>query len=297
MSRIAFLGIGNMGFPMAANLVRAGHEVHAFDISIEARQRIAALGAQAAESPLEAAEGADMVITMVPNSRAVADLYLGPAGLLAKLQSRPFLVDCSTIAPEAARDVASAAGRAGFTMLDAPVSGGVHRAAEGTLSFMVGGTEDALAQARPVLEQMGRFVFHAGGSGAGQAAKICNNMLAAVTMAATAEVMELGARNGLDAAVLTAIMQKSSGGNFFLERWHPWPNVLPDSPSSKSYAAGFQLALMLKDLGLALDSARANGAAVPLGALAQSLYALRSKEDGAPALDFSCIQTLYTHQA
>lgn len=297
MSRIAFLGIGNMGFPMAANLVRAGREVHAFDISAEARQRIAALGARAAESPLAAAEGADMVITMVPNSRAVADLYLGPAGLLAKLKSRPLLVDCSTIAPDTARDIASAAAREGFTMLDAPVSGGVQRAAEGTLSFMVGGTEDALAKALPVLEQMGRFVFHAGGSGAGQAAKICNNMLAAVTMAATAEVMELGARNGLDAAVLTAIMQKSSGGNFFLERWHPWPHVLPESPSSKGYAAGFQLSLMLKDLGLALDSARANGAAVPMGALAQSLYALRSKDDGAPALDFSCIQTLYTHPA
>lgn len=297
MSRIAFIGIGNMGFPMAANLVRAGHAVAAFDLSPDALQRLEALGAQAAASPLAAAEGADMVITMVPNSRAVSGLYLGPEGLLERLQARPLLVDCSTIAPETAREVAAAAERAGFAMLDAPVSGGVQKAAEGTLAFMVGGRDEVLARARPVLEQMGRFVFHAGGSGAGQAAKICNNMLAAVTMAATAEVMELGARNGLDPAVLTAIMQKSSGGNFFLERWHPWPQVLPESPSSKGYVAGFQLALMLKDLGLALDNARASGAAVPMGALAQSLYAIRSREDGAPALDFSCIQTLFTRPA
>lgn len=297
MSRIAFLGIGNMGFPMAANLVRAGRDVHAFDLSSGALERLRALGAQAAASPLDAAEGADIVITMVPNSRAVSDLYLGPDGLLARLRCRPLLVDCSTIAPEMARQVAAEAEREGFAMLDAPVSGGVQRAAEGTLAFMVGGKDEVLERARPVLEQMGRFIFHAGGNGAGQAAKICNNMLAAVTMAATAEVMELGARNGLDPAILTAIMQKSSGGNFFLERWHPWPQVLPDSPSSNGYAAGFQLALMLKDLGLALDSARANGAAVPMGALAQSLYAIRSKEDGAPALDFSCIQTLFTRQA
>ena len=297
MSRIAFLGIGNMGFPMAANLLRHGHDVHAFDLSSAALESLGALGARAAQSPLDAAEGADMIISMVPNSRAVSDLYLGPEGLLARLRSRPLLVDCSTIAPDTAREVAAAAEREGFALLDAPVSGGVLRAQEGTLAFMVGGRADALEKARPVLEQMGHFIFHAGANGAGQAAKICNNMLAAVTMAATAEAMELGARNGLDPAVLTAIMQKSSGGNFFLDRWHPWPHVLPDSPSSKGYVAGFQLQLMLKDLGLALDSARANGAAVPMGALAQNLYALRSKEDGAPALDFSCIQTLYTHPA
>ncbi|MBA4790767.1 MAG: 3-hydroxyisobutyrate dehydrogenase [Rhizobiales bacterium] len=297
MSRIAFIGLGNMGFPMAANLVRAGHEVRVFDLSADTVQRLAAQGAHGAESPRAAAEGADLVITMVPNGKVVSDLYLGPDGLLATLQGRPLLVDCSTIAPETARTLAAAAQAAGFAMLDAPVSGGVLRAAEGTLSFMVGGAGEALERARPVLEQMGRFVVHAGGNGAGQAAKICNNMLAAIAMAGTAEVMELGARNGLDPVVLTSIMQKSSGGNFFLERWHPWPDVLPDSPSSKGYAAGFQLALMLKDLGLALDNARAHGAAAPMGALAQSLYALRSKEEGAPALDFSCIQTLYTRNA
>ncbi len=286
-----------MGFPMAENLVRAGRQVHVFDLSSQAARRLAEAGGHAAADPRAAAEGADIVITMVPNGKVVSELYLGPNGLLATLQARPLLVDCSTIAPETARDLAAAAGRAGFAMLDAPVSGGVQRAAEGTLSFMVGGSEDALAQARPVLEQMGRFIFHAGGNGTGQAAKICNNMLAAVTMAATAEVMELGARNGLDAAVLSAIMQKSSGGNFFLDRWNPWPNVQPDAPSSHGYAAGFQLALMLKDLGLALDNARAHGSAVPLGALAQSLYAIRSKEEGASALDFSCIQTLFSRPA
>ncbi|QRG07885.1 3-hydroxyisobutyrate dehydrogenase [Xanthobacter dioxanivorans] len=297
MKKIAFIGLGNMGFPMAANLVRAGYEVGVYDLSADAVSRLASEGARAGRSPLDAADGADAVITMLPNGKIVCDLYLGPEGLIHALQDRPLLIDCSTIAPETARTVAAEAAAAGFSMLDAPVSGGPPRAAEGTLSFMVGGSGEALDAARPVLEKMGRFVFHAGGNGAGQAAKICNNMLAAVAMAGTAEVMELGVRNGLDPAVLSAIIQKSSGNNFVLERWNPWPGVLPEAPASKGYAPGFQLALMLKDLGLALDNARANGASVPMGALAQSLYALRSKEDGAGASDFSCIQTLYSRGA
>ncbi|MFG1374931.1 3-hydroxyisobutyrate dehydrogenase [Xanthobacter oligotrophicus] len=297
MRKIAFIGLGNMGFPMAANLLRAGYDVSAYDISTATVERLAASGARGAASPRDAADGAEAIITMVPNGKVVCDLYLGADGLIAALPGRPLLIDCSTIAPETARSVAAAAASAGFAMIDAPVSGGVQRAAEGTLSFMVGGSAEALAAARELLERMGGFIVHAGGNGSGQAAKICNNMLAAVTMAGTAEVLELGLRNGLDPAVLSAIMQKSSGGNFFLDRWNPWPNVMPEAPASKGYAAGFQLSLMLKDLGLALDNARAHGAAVPLGALAQSLYAIRSKEEGAGASDFSCIQTLYSRGA
>ena len=292
--KIAFIGLGNMGGGMAANQAKAGRTVTAFDLSTGALDRARAAGCTPATSVVEAVKDADVVITMLPAGPHVMKVY--SEQVIGAAPTSALLVDCSTIDVDTARKVAALAQEAGYAFADAPVSGGTAAAEAGTLAFMVGCDEAVLARVEAALEPMSRITIRAGDHGAGQAAKICNNMLAAVTMAATAEVMELGARNGLDAAVLTAIMQKSSGGNFFLERWHPWPHVLPDSPSSKGYAAGFQLALMLKDLGLALDSARANGAAVPLGALAQSLYALRSKEAGAPALDFSCIQTLYTHQ-
>lgn len=292
--RIAFIGLGNMGGGMAANQAKAGREVRAFDLSPAALERAAAAGCRPAASVAEAVADVDAVITMLPAGQHVRSVYAGQ--VLGHAPKTALLLDCSTIDVDSARAVATQAREQGYVFADAPVSGGTAAADAGTLAFMVGCDEGEFPRVEAALDPMSRITIRAGEHGAGQAAKICNNMLAAVTMAATAEVMELGARNGLDAAVLTAIMQKSSGGNFFLERWHPWPHVLPDSPSSKGYAAGFQLALMLKDLGLALDSARANGAAVPLGALAQSLYALRSKEAGAPALDFSCIQTLYTHQ-
>lgn len=296
MQRVAFIGLGNMGLPMAANLSAAGLEVHCFDLSKAAAERAAEKGCRLSASPAAASEGAEAVITMLPDNRAVTEVYLGERGLIGVLKSRPLLIDCSTIAPETARTVAGEAAAKGFEMIDAPVSGGVARASDGSLSFMIGGSAKTLARSRPLLELMGKTIIHVGPAGSGQVAKICNNMLAAVTMAATAEALALGVRNGLDPAVLSVIMQKSSGGNFFLNNWNPWPGVMPGSPASKDYAPGFQITLMLKDLGLALENARANGALTPMGAMAHSLFGLRARETGAGATDISSIQTLYLPQ-
>lgn len=297
MTDIAFIGLGNMGSPMAMNLLKAGHRVHVHDISADAIAELVARGASPAASAVDAASRAQVVITMLPNGAIVEDLYTGPDGLLASLASRPLLIDSSTIAADTAREIGSAARAAGFDMLDAPVSGGVMGAREGTLAFIVGGAETAFERAEPILQAMGRSIIHAGASGAGQVAKICNNMLAAILMAGTAEALALGARNGLDPKSLSAIIEKSSGGNFMVERWNPWPGVLPGSPASKGYAGGFQVALMLKDLGLAIDSAQTSKAAVPLGALARNLFQLHAAAGDEVALqDMSSIQRFYYPQ-
>ncbi|HEX7743260.1 MAG TPA: 3-hydroxyisobutyrate dehydrogenase [Sphingobium sp.] len=297
MTAIAFIGLGNMGAPMAENLLNAGHIVHVHDISADAIAKLVARGAHPATSAVDAASRAQIVITMLPTGAVVADLYFGPNGLLASLTNRPLLIDSSTIAADTARKLEAAAQAAGFAMLDAPVSGGVMGAREGTLAFIVGGSRDAFEQAEPILRAMGRSIIHAGESGAGQVAKICNNMLAAILMAGTAEALALGARNGLDPKSLSAIIEKSSGGNFMVERWNPWPGVLPDSPASKGYAGGFQVALMLKDLELALHSAQTSKAAVPLGALARNLFQLHAAAGDDIALrDMSSIQSFYYPQ-
>ncbi|PIM53034.1 3-hydroxyisobutyrate dehydrogenase [Roseateles chitinivorans] len=289
--RVAFIGLGHMGGPMAANLVKAGHVVTAFDLSEAALAKAAEAGAIAAPSALAAVEGASVVMSMLPASRHVEALYLGEGGLLARLPAGTLVIDCSTIAPASAQRVAEAAAARGVAMLDAPVSGGTAGAAAGTLTFIVGGEPSALDRARPLLAAMGRHVFHLGGAGAGQVAKLCNNMALGVIMAVTGEALALGASHGLDPRALSAMMAVSTGRSWATEVCNPWPGVKPEAPASRGYAGGFGNDLMLKDLGLAIEAALQVGAAVPLGELARNLYAL-NRLAGRGGLDFSSVQQL-----
>jgi 3-hydroxyisobutyrate dehydrogenase len=289
--RIGFAGLGNMGGPMARNLVAAGFEVAVFDLVAELASGIQ--GAEARPSAAATARGVDVFVSMLPTGRHVESLYLGDDGVLANADPGTLLIDCSTIDPESARRVATAAEAAGFAMLDAPVSGGTGGAQAGTLTFIVGGSAAALERARPVLEAMGRNVFHAGDNGAGQTAKICNNMLLAVLMAGTAEALALGVSNGLDPAVLSEIIKQSSGGNWSLNVYNPYPGVMDGVPASRGYQGGFLVDLMNKDLALAMDTAEASGSAVPLGALARNLFRLHQRVNDSGRLDFSSIQWLY----
>ncbi|VFR17641.1 3-hydroxyisobutyrate dehydrogenase [plant metagenome] len=287
MKQIAFIGLGNMGAPMALNLLKAGHALKVFDLSEKALKQAAEAGASVASSARDAVTGADCVITMLPASAHVEKLYLGD-DLLAGVRADALVIDCSTIAPESARRVAAAAQARGIAMIDAPVSGGTGGAAAGTLTFIVGGAAESLERARPLLEKMGKNIFHAGDAGAGQVAKICNNMLLGVLMAGTAEALALGVANGLDVKVLSDIISKSSGRNWATELYNPWPGVMPNVPASKGYEGGFGVDLMLKDLGLAAEAALAVRAATPLGELARNLYAMHSAQ-GNGGLDFSSI--------
>lgn len=294
MSRIAFIGLGHMGSPMALNLVKAGHSLTVFDLVPEAVAVLSDAGAQAAPSAAEAVKDCDVVITMLPASKHVEDLYLGDAGLLTHIAPDSLIIECSTIAAQSAIKVNHAATEKGLRMLDAPVSGGTGGAVAGTLTFIVGGDATALEQARPYLEKMGQNIFHAGEAGAGQVAKICNNMLLGILMAGTAEALALGVANGLDPQVLSGIIGKSSGRNWATEVYNPWPDVMPDAPASKNYAGGFGVDLMLKDLGLAAESAMTVKASTPLGELARNLYAMHSNQ-GNGKLDFSSILNLIRH--
>ena len=293
--RIAFIGLGHMGGPMALNLHRAGHALGAFDLSAEACERCAAEGLAIARSAAGALDGAEVVISMLPASAHVEALYLGGGdgapGLMAQIAPGTLVIDSSTIAADTSRRVAEAGARRGVAVIDAPVSGGTGGAIAGTLTFMVGGAAADLERARPVLEKMGAHIFHAGGPGAGQTAKICNNMLLGILMIGTAEALALGVANGLDPKVLSEIMRRSSGGNWALEKYNPMPGVMAAAPASKGYAGGFGTDLMLKDLGLAQESATAVRAATPLGGLARSLYAAHSLA-GHGALDFSSVLRL-----
>ncbi|MCV2216043.1 3-hydroxyisobutyrate dehydrogenase [Thauera sp. Sel9] len=288
---IAFIGLGNMGGPMAINLAKAGLQVKAFDLDATACARVAEHGASVADSARAAAEGAGVVISMLPASRHVEGLFLGNGsepGLLTALPAGTLLIDCSTIAPASAQKLAAAGQAAGIAVLDAPVSGGTAGAAAGTLTFMVGGAADDLARAEPILRHMGQNVFHAGAAGAGQSAKLCNNMLLGILMVGTSEALSLGQSLGLDPAVLAGIMKVSSGGNWVLEKYNPVPGVMEAAPASRGYSGGFGTDLMLKDLGLALEAAIAQRTPVPLGSLAESLYATHSRA-GNGGLDFSSI--------
>ena len=295
MSTIGFIGLGNMGGPMAKNLLNAGHQVKVFDLVEASMASVVAEGGTANKSAADAVRGADLVISMLPASKHVEALYLGDSGLITQLDADTLIIDCSTIAPESARKVAAAAAEAGFDMIDAPVSGGVGGAVGGTLTFMVGGSSKALDIARPLLEIMGKNIFHAGDAGAGQVAKVCNNMLLAVLMTGTAEALQLGVNNGLDPAVLSEIMQKSSGGNWALEVYNPFPGVMPSAPASNDYAGGFLVDLMIKDLGLAMASALETGSSTPMGALARNLYVTHGAK-GNGQIDFSSIQTSFQKQ-
>ncbi len=295
MTQIAFIGLGNMGGPMALNLIKAGHALRVFDLSPSALEAARAAGATVAASPAEAVAGAQTVISMLPASQHVESLYLGADGLGTQIAPGTLVIDCSTIAPASSRKVAEAARARGIVFIDAPVSGGTAGAAAGTLTFIVGGDADALERARPYLSAMGKNIFHAGGSGAGQVAKIANNMLLAIHMAGTAEALALGVANGLDPKVLSEIMVKSSGRNWSLELYNPWPGVQENVPASRGYSGGFGSSLMLKDLGLAAEASIASGSPVPLGELARNLYGLHSASSG--TLDFSSIVNLYRKES
>lgn len=289
--QIAFIGLGNMGGPMALNLQKAGHDVRAFDLSKPACDKCAADGLKIAQDAAAAVQGAEVVISMLPASQHVEALFLGrdgQPGLLASIAKGALVIDSSTIAAATSQKVAKAAEAAGITFIDAPVSGGTGGAIAGTLTFMVGGDQAALERARPLLEKMGANIFHAGTVGAGQTAKICNNMLLGILMAGTSEAIALGVANGLDPKVLSEIMRRSSGGNWALEKYNPYPGVHENAPASKGYAGGFGTDLMLKDLGLAQENAMAVKAATPLGGLARAIYAAHSIA-GHGAEDFSSV--------
>jgi 3-hydroxyisobutyrate dehydrogenase len=298
MARIGFVGLGNMGGPMLLNLLKAGHDVTAFDLVPAALARAREGGARTAGSAGEAAANVEFFISMLPASKHVEGLYLqadaGGKCLLDRMDAATTVIDCSTIAPQSARRVAEAAQTRRIAMLDAPVSGGTAGAEKGTLTFIVGGDAAVLERARPLLEKMGANIFHAGAHGAGQVAKVCNNMLLAVHMSGTAEALALGVANGLDPAVLSEIMKRSSGGNWSLNVYNPYPGVMDGVPASRGYSGGFLVDLMIKDLGLAMDAADGTDTAIPLGALARNLYRLLKRQHDAGALDFSSIQKLYS---
>jgi len=283
MARIGFVGLGNMGLPMARNLVRAGHLVAGFDLSADAMGQAEASGIERATSASEAARGAEFVLTMLPAGAHVRDAWLGAGGMAAAADPAAVLLDCSTIDVATAREVAQ-----GRPMLDAPVSGGTMGAENATLTFMVGGPDEAFARARPILDAMGRTVVHCGDSGAGQAAKLCNNMLLAISMIGTCEAFTLAEKLGLSHQALFEVASRSSGQCWSLTTYCPVPGPVPGSPANRGYAPGFATALMLKDLGLSQQAAGAAGAATPLGAAALTLYERFAAEGGA-LRDFSGI--------
>ena len=274
--KIAFIGLGNMGGPMAINLHKAGHSVKAFDLSADALAKVKAEGVQIAASAQDAVQGAEAIVTMLPASQHVEGLFLGNGNLLASIAKGALVIDSSTIAAATSQKVAKAAEAAGIDFIDAPVSGGTGGAIAGTLTFMVGGSEAQLERARPLLEKMGANIFHAGSVGAGQTAKICNNMLLGILMVGTSEAIALGVANGLDPKVLSEIMRRSSGGNWALEKYNPFPGVHENAPASKGYTGGFGTDLMLKDLGLSQENATAVKASTPLGGMARAIYAAHS---------------------
>jgi 3-hydroxyisobutyrate dehydrogenase len=288
MARIGFIGLGNMGLPMVRNLLKAGHTVSAFDVVAGALDAAVTAGAGAARSAALAAATAELVITMLPEGRHVREVYLGDDGVIAAAADGALLIDCSTIDVATARAVWQAAFDRGLGMVDAPVSGGVAGAVNATLTFMVGGEANAVARARPILEKLGATIVHTGPSGSGQAAKICNNMMLAISMIGVAEAFTMAERLGLSAEALFQVASRSSGQSWALTSYCPVPGLVPSSPANRDYQAGFTAAMMAKDLRLAQDAANSVDAATPLGSEARNLYAL-FKGKGQGELDFSAI--------
>jgi 3-hydroxyisobutyrate dehydrogenase len=288
MAHIGFIGLGNMRLPMAQNLIKAGHDVTGFDVMAASIGKLAAAGGKAAADASGVASNAAVIITMLPAGKEARAIYLGDEGLIAKAEPGTLLIDCSTIDVATAREVASAAAARGLPMLDAPVSGGVGGAQGATLTFMVGGPDEAFESAKPYLEAMGKTIVHAGGAGNGQAAKICNNMVLGVSMIAVSEAFVLAEKLGLDHQKLFDIAAKSSGQCWSLTTYCPVPGPVPTSPANRDYQAGFSAAMMLKDLKLAQDAALQAQASTPLGAEAAMLYN-RFVGDGFAAKDFSGI--------
>ena len=286
MTKLAFIGLGNMGSGMCANLARGGFDVTAFDLSEEAVKKAAGAGAKAAATVPDAVRDADMVVTMLPAGKHVHSVYFGDDGVARNVRPGTLFLDCSTISVEEARDAAKKAEAAGFSYMDAPVSGGTAAAEGGTLTFMVGGPAEGFERARPVLDKMGKNVFHAGGPGNGQAAKIANNMLLGISMIGTCEAFNLAEKLGLDAQTFFDISSTASGQCWSMTSYCPAPGPVPAAPSNRDYKPGFAVAMMLKDLKLALASAEGAGAEIPLGSHAEEIYDALN-DDGFSGLDFS----------
>ena len=290
---IGFIGLGHMGGPMAANLMKAGHSLTVFDLSKAALQVATDAGARVAKSPRDAVENSEVVITMLPAAAHVKAVYLNDDGVLAGVRPGVPLIDSSTIDPATAKLVAEAARKQGNPFADAPVSGGTGGAQAGTLTFMVGADEALFETLKPVLAGMGKNMVHCGETGTGQIAKICNNLLLGISMIGVAESMKLGASLGIDPNKLASIINTSTGRCWSADTCNPYPNVLPNAPSSRGYTGGFGADLMLKDLGLAVDAARQVKQPIILGALAQQLYQTMSMQ-GLGGLHFSAIIKLYS---
>ena len=294
MTRIAFIGVGNMGLPMVRNLLAAGHEVRAYDVSPEALAEAVQAGAGEATSLADAVTGAEVVITMVPEGKHVRAVYLGDGGndgILGHAPREALLADCSTIDIATAREVAATAAESGYEMIDAPVSGGVGGAAAGTLTFMVGGTAPGFERARPILSAMGRNVIHLGGPGHGQATKICNNMMAGIAITAASEVFCLGEALGLDPKKLYNVLSTSTGQTWMMDHMLPVPGIVDSAASNRNFAPGFKAALMAKDLGLSQSAAAQTGTSTPLGANAAALFRILC-DNGAGELDCSAVYKL-----
>jgi 3-hydroxyisobutyrate dehydrogenase len=286
MAKVGFIGLGNMGSGMCANLLKAGHTVAAYDLNSEAVNTAAANGARPAVSVADAVGDAEVIVSMLPAGKHVLSVYFGPGGVKDHAKRGTLLIDCSTIAVTDAREAHAQADISGLIMVDAPVSGGTAAAEAGTLTFMVGGTAKAFEQAEPVLKGMGKNIFHAGGAGNGQAAKIANNMLLGISMIGTCEAFNLAEKLGLDAQTFFNISSVSSGQCWSMTSYCPAPGPVPSSPANRDYKPGFAVAMMLKDLHLAADSARAAGADIRLGEHAEAIYQSLS-DRGFGNLDFS----------
>ncbi|PFH29056.1 MULTISPECIES: 3-hydroxyisobutyrate dehydrogenase [Burkholderia] len=290
--KIGFIGLGHMGAPMALNLLKAGNEVHAFDLSADALRALQDAGAQVAASPRDAASGAAFVITMLPAAPHVRSVLAGENGVLAGLGAGATVIDSSTIDPASAQAFGALVREHGGAFVDAPVSGGTGGAAAGTLTFMVGGSDVDFERVKPVLAGMGKNIVHCGPTGMGQVAKVCNNLVLGISMAAVSEAMSLGVALGIDPKVLAGIVNTSTGRCWSSDTYNPYPGVIATAPSSRGYSGGFGTDLMLKDLGLANDAAKQARQPVYLGALAQQLYqTMSSRGDG--QLDFSAVIRLY----
>ena len=288
MKVAGFIGLGNMGGPMARNLLKTGYQVRAFDLAVSARETAKTAGAEIVDRASDVVEGTDVIITMLPAGEHVRRVYLDAGGILEREKRGTLMIDCSTIDVATARATHDAAAQKGFDFVDAPVSGGVGGATAGTLTFMCGGAAESFARARPVLEKMGKNIFHAGGPGNGQAAKICNNMLLAISMIGTCEAFVLAEKLGLDHQTLFDISSTASGQSWSLTTYCPVPGPVPTSPANRDYQAGFTGSMMLKDLKLAQNAANASGAVTPLGANAAALYSM-FEASGQGGTDFSGI--------
>jgi 3-hydroxyisobutyrate dehydrogenase len=293
--KIGFIGLGHMGNPMARNLIKAGHALKVYDVVPELLKKLVDQGCEAATSAGDAARGVELVITMLPSSPHVRSVYTTEFGILPSVKAGTPLIDCSTIDPLTSREVAMDAKAKGCPMVDAPVSGGVGGAEAGTLTFMVGGDAKDFEVAKPVLQAMGKNIVHCGGAGNGQVAKICNNMMLAIEMIATAEGMTLAAKLGMDPKVFASIVNTSSGRCWSSDTYNPYPGVLENVPASRGYAGGFGADLMLKDLTLVTDAAKSAKQPVMLGAIAQQIYQKHSA-DGNGAKDFSSVILQYMKQ-